>query len=145
MTWSRDRLDLGPHARHRLARWTRLAVAPAVLRRHHHPMVKPQEIKSVRPVTDVSYPTLVRVHLEMKGLGCRLEPCIGLLCVGLGPAQDHEVVRIANDLAEAACLGRPESIEGVAVDVAQERRYRPALGNPGHASDGHSVFHHTGA
>src|ERR1700730_3084903 len=54
-------------------------------------MVKPQEIESFRPVTDVQDPTLVRVHLEMKGLGRPLEPCVGLLCIGLGPAQDHQV------------------------------------------------------
>src|SRR5713226_7157798 len=98
-------------------------------------MVKPQEVETIRPVTDVQDPTLVRVHLEMKGLGRPLEPCVGLLCVGLGPAQDRKVICVADDLAEVACFFRPESIEGVAVDVAQERRYRSALGYPGHATD----------
>src|SRR3989442_14615813 len=143
MTWSRNRLDLGPHACHRFVRWTRLAVTPAELRRHHHPVVKPQKVESVRSVTNVHNPTLVRVHLEMKGLGCPLEPCVGLPRVGLGPTQDHQIIRVANDLAEVACFLRPESIEGMAIDVAQERQYRSALGYSGHAGDGHPVLQHT--
>src|SRR5260370_18813252 len=106
-------------------------------------MVEPQEVESIHPATDVQDPTLVRVHLEMKGLGRLLEPCVGLLCLGLGPAQDHKVICVANDFAEVACFLRPESIEGVAINVAQERRYPSPLAYPGTACDGHPPFQHT--
>jgi hypothetical protein len=79
----------------------------------------------------------------MKGLGCPLEPCTGLLRVGLGPTQGHEVVRVANDLTEVTRFLLLESVEGVAVDVAQKRRYRPALRHAGHAGDGYPVLHHS--
>src|SRR6266852_8640706 len=127
----RDRLDLGPNTGHGAAGRPPLAVPLPVPMRLHETMVKPQEVEAVGTVPEVHDPGLVRMQTQLERLGGSLEPSMGALRVGLCPTQDHGIVRVADDAPEMDGLLRPEGIEGVAVDIAQERRYRAALRNPG--------------
>src|SRR5262249_13506408 len=113
--------------------------------RLHQTMVKPQEVEAIGAIPEVYDPGLVRVQTQLECLGCSLEPSVGALRVGLGPTQDHTIIRVTDDAPEVSCLLRPEDVEGIAVDIAQERRYRSALRNAGRGGDGHTVLHHARA
>ena len=68
-------------------------------------MVKPQEVEAVGAVPEVHNPGLVRMQAQLECLGGSLEP-VGTLRVGLGPTQDHGIIRVADDAPEVGGLLR---------------------------------------
>ena len=89
----------------------------------------PQEIKAFPAFSEIDHPGLVRVQVQTQPAQQGRSPGMSLLGLFHGPADHHEVVRVADQLP-GALLG-PRPIERMQVNVGQQRGNDPALGCPG--------------
>lgn len=94
------------------------------LGRPHQSQVKPQKVHAIRSVAEIHDPGLVRMEAQFQGSRGALEPSEGALRIGFRPTQDHGIVREANAACHVMHLLRPEGVEGVAVDIGEQRGNR---------------------
>ncbi len=101
-----------------------------------------EEVEALPAFPEVDHCGLVRVQLQAKLTQDGSRPLLGLLGLFLGLAQHHEVVRIADQLPGATLS--PGPVEGVQVDVGQQRGDDPALGRPRDRLGCRPLDHHPG-
>lgn len=96
--------------------------------RHAGVKVATEEVEALFALPEVDHSGLVRVQAQTKLTQDGGRPPLGRLGLCLGLAQHHEVVRVADNFSGATL--RPGPVEGVQVDVGQQRGDDPALGVP---------------
>ena len=81
--------------------------------------VTPEEVETLTALPKVDHTGLLRVQHQPEVTEQGFRPPMGFLGLTAGRAQDHEVIRVADQLAGAA--RGPGLIEGVQEDVGQQR------------------------
>ncbi len=87
--------------------------------RHAGAKMTPQEVKAFPACTEIDHPGLIRVQVQTQPAQQGRGPGMSLFGLFHGPADHHEVIRVADQLP-GALLG-PGSIERVQVNVGQQR------------------------
>jgi hypothetical protein len=99
-----------------------------------------EEVKPLPAFTQVNHSRLLRMQLQPQPGQHHAGKLTGLPGLSLAAARNDEIVRIADERAVSAVSER--SVQGVQIDVREQRGDHPALRSPGHRTPELALIHH---
>ncbi len=105
---------------------SRQEVHPRLAARRHPPEVEPQEVEALAAF-EVDHPSLGWLDAQPEPGEFLLQHDERPFRLGLVPADDHEIIRVADEPPQPAVTPFPLPVEPVEVDVGEQGRDDPAL------------------